>query len=997
MVYYIKRSERIKIRIVSMVCTIYTCIILRVCSASNGYSCFETTEIRDLLANIDKSDLFPAMSKEDYSILLELHDVAFYSENTLSTSENLFPDSESAIQPAQISNPPEHQENLPKLNNEKQENSTSSIFSDSELVSYLFDVENEYIEACRNQKESILNNPVEEITSKRQRESISTSSDDNLSTKKRKSAESIEDMDSCFGRTKVFIETNKYENAYKNLNIYKSQAQSNLKIDEPRVFSYCFVKGGMDNENTKCECSIEKNCKNIPKLWHLLTSSHHNSLAEKIECIKSLANQIKKEQANNPTKNGYYYYFFLEDFKKYIETHIDIAHISAKYDYTDSCKNNICSMSKTEPETLGEIYEETQTDLKWWANSMSVISAKTEEIKSAGSADAALKEKLHLILKLPEVLRDLVLITPEILLKTKREMENHSNLEASRAFCIIEYLYYLVNDDAEKMNIAYNEVKALSVNGEPINDQSTMVVYILIYDAFCLFYQCAPFTCVADIKSEEDNPEKKEARIKSIFHSHCPHIPKSGVFRLRGKRAIVELALSEYNPSKTTNSTRKSVEEIEVPKPTEIEQQDESFLNLSHHHSEDHYHVQLVDNMYHTVKLIPIPYYNSIDGSIQRKTHSIWDIVEYIKSILNSTYPEKDSEFNVYPFKYNRKDRKWAFIDENFKSSIQLELDITLDEMNDNGYDVLFYYFEEDIYTDYFKCIDFQISADSNSETPRIPLFLTNFMLVSAIVSPYAVSSTDSIGNQHILNYANEKNEAINSFQMDKSTAVTSHKPSAISSSDNESQPERSYINYYYSDFLVRNIKDCAFFAAECFSTGILLELSEITGELSTGWYTQIKRSIREYTNYCFSISTAQKLRKKRLLHEKNEVALTLLDILQSESSTDDKVTYGLCIYTSSSGKEVAVPIMCEKMRRLLSENIHSEINSDILPPCIDIEDIKEDTPVFITVKTFNYMQANLGIHYDIIAALFHNNDDSAPAPKPKSSTKAKNKAVGIN
>ncbi|EHY64792.1 hypothetical protein NERG_02195, partial [Nematocida ausubeli] len=130
---------------------------------------------------------------------------------------------------------------------------------------------------------------------------------------------------------------------------------------------------------------------------------------------------------------------------------------------------------------------------------------------------------------------------------------------------------------------------------------------------------------------------------------------------------------------------------------------------------------------------------------------------------------------------------------------------------------------------------------------------------------------------------------------------------------------------------------------------------------------------------------------------EKNEVALTLLDILQSESSTDDKVTYGLCIYTSSSGKEVAVPIMCEKMRRLLSENIHSEINSDILPPCIDIKDIKEDTPVFITVKTFNYMQANLGIHYDIIAALFHNNDDSAPAPKPKSSTKAKNKAVGSN
>ncbi|KAI5164348.1 hypothetical protein NEAUS03_2475, partial [Nematocida ausubeli] len=284
MVYYIKRSERIKIRIVSMVCTIYTCIILRVCAASNEYDCFETTEIRDLLANIDKSDLFPAMSKEDYSILLELHDVAFYSENTLSASKNLFSDSESAIQAAQISNTPQHQENLPKLNNEKQENSTSSVFSDSEIVSYLFDVENKYIEACRNQKESMLNNSVEEITSKRQRESISTSSDDNLSTKKRKSKESIEDMDSCFGGTKVFIETNKYENAYKNLNIYKSQAQSNLKIDDPRVFSYCFAKSDMNNENTKCECSIEKNYKNISEFWQFLTSARYNSLAKKIDC-----------------------------------------------------------------------------------------------------------------------------------------------------------------------------------------------------------------------------------------------------------------------------------------------------------------------------------------------------------------------------------------------------------------------------------------------------------------------------------------------------------------------------------------------------------------------------------------------------------------------------------------------------------------------------------------------------------------------------------------
>ncbi|EHY64631.1 hypothetical protein NERG_02250 [Nematocida ausubeli] len=343
---------------------------------------------------------------------------------------------------------------------------------------------------------------------------------------------------------------------------------------------------------------------------------------------------------------------------------------------------------------------------------MSIISAKTEEMKKECSIDdAALKEKLHFILKIPEILRDLVLITPEILVKTKEEMEKIFGSDTSRVFCIIEYLYYLVNDNADKMNIAYMEVKALSVNEESICTCITMAVYRAVYNVFCSFYQCAPFTCVADVKSEEDNPEKKEARIKRIFQSYCPYIPKSGVFRLRGKRAIIRAQIKGY------------IQTVELPMPNQQENQmsepepdfryfnselNTEFLNIANN---GHYHVQLVDNTRHTVKLIPIPMINPSFTKIHKdQTHSIWDIVEYIKSILRSTYPEKSSHFNVYPFKYDRIDKTWLLINKE-KAEIpdEISLTTTIHKVNNCGYDVVFYYFEEDIDKTLFRARRFYV------------------------------------------------------------------------------------------------------------------------------------------------------------------------------------------------------------------------------------------------------------------------------------------------
>ncbi|KAI5136677.1 hypothetical protein NEAUS06_1940 [Nematocida ausubeli] len=861
----------------------------------------------------------------------------------------------------------------------------NQILIDINMHPSAFNVEDISSRAHSTQEESILN-PAEVTILKRPRDSTSTRLGDNLSSKKRKYTKNIKDTDSI-SRIIIYNNKDKYKNAFNNLEAYKSKAQSDTTRDNPHGFSYLFTKGSMNNENIKCECSIKKNYEYELQFWQFLTQSYHNSLAEKINCIKNLMNEMEKKR--NSIKIINYYHFFLEDLNRYIESHINIEHIRAKYNYTDSCKNNICSMSKTEPETLGEIYEETQTDLKWWANSMSIISKKTEEMKKECLIDdAALKENLHLILKLPEILRDLVLITPEILFKIKEEMKNISDSEASEALCIIEYLYYLVNDDLDKMNIAYNEVKALFIDRESIDIHCTVMVYRWAYYAFCCFYKYAPFTCVADVKSEEDNPKNKEAAVKNIFQSHCPHIPQNGVFRLHGKRAIVPPTLRKYNQYEATKMAGHNS--------MVIEQQNQQFLNLSHHRFNDHYHVQLVDNSRHTVKLIPIPYIyierpDSSRISIQQKIYLIRDIVDYIKFILKSTYPEKISDFNVYPFKYRRKEKTWTVLTGFTKReyTLNLTIDKTLVEIVNANCDVVFYYFEEDIATDYFECVDFQISVDPNSETPRIPLFLTNSMLVSAIVSPYIWKTPANTATRVIAKSDHPTTKAINFIQMTIDTAATSQSSSSASPSNNESQPKRSYIKYYYSDFLVRDINDYRFCTAECFGAGILSELSENPHRPSTVWYTQVKRSIREYTNYCFSISSIQKLQSDSLLQCEEKVALTFLDILQRESSSGDKVTYGLCIYQRSlDGKEVAIPIMCEKMRRLLSANIDGEIKSkhanwesDILPPRIYIKHIKEDTPVFITVKAFNYTQANLGMHYDMLAALFHNKNKSAPAP----------------
>ncbi|KAI5164002.1 hypothetical protein NEAUS03_2404, partial [Nematocida ausubeli] len=522
-----------------------------------------------------------------------------------------------------------------------------------------------------------------------------------------------------------------------------------------------------------------------------------------------------------------------------------------------------------------------------------------------------------------------------------------------------------------------------------------------VYDVFCLFYQCAPFTCVADIKSKKNNFLKKEARIKSIFQTHCPHIPQNGVFRLHGKRAIVRPKIKGYIQTvgrsmlnQQENQTSELVSDLRYFDSELIENTE--FLKIA---SSDHYHVQLVDNTRHTVKLIPIPMINpSFTKTHKDRTHSIWDIVDYIKSILKSTYPEKDSEFNVYPFKYNRKDRKWAILDKCVEDVpySQKNKDATIYGMNKSRHDIVFYYFEKDIRTTKFALIEFiGPIVLKDSKVVRIPLFLTNFMLDSTLVGPYKISGLDVFSKPKYSScYKNIKTTKI--FYVNSHKYINSQNSSAISPSSNESQSERNYTDYYYSDFLIRNIKDCTFCTAECFSM-FATDNHISTFQLSKRWYTQIKRSIREYTNYSFSISAAQNIQSDSLLQCEEKVASTFLDILQSESLSDDKVTYGLCIYTSSSGKEVAVPIMCEKMRRLLKENINSEIKSkyanwesDILPPRIDTKDIKEDTPVFITVKTFNYTQANLGMHYDMLAALFYNNNNSALEPTPKKNNEKK-------
>ncbi|EHY64794.1 hypothetical protein NERG_02197 [Nematocida ausubeli] len=865
------------------------------------------------------------------------------------------------------------------------------VYINSSVGPSTFNIENTSKDESRNQGEILFNSLTKEAPLKRLAESTSSGSDDNLSAKKCKNTEFVEESHKDVkNKTLNVIAPNITSRLYS----YNFMACDNSMRDNPHGFSYWFPNSSINNENIPCKCKIESNYEIGTAFWHLATSAYHNSLTEKIDCISSL-NNASKDLKNAPNIYAFYHYLFLEDLNKYIETHIDIAHISAKYDYTDRGKNNICSKSEMKSETLGEIYEETQTDLKWWANSMSIISAKTEEIKSAGSADAALKEKLHLILKLPEVLRDLVLITPEILLKTKREMEKAVDKKTSKFFCIIEYLYYLVNNHTDKMNRSYKKVYELIKDEKPIYAFSTMVVYKIVYDAFCLFYQCAPFTCVADIKSKKNNFLKKEPYIKSIFQTHYPQIPQNGVFRLHGKRAIVRPKIKGYIQTvgrsmlnQQENQTSELVSDLRYFDSELIENTE--FLKIA---SSDHYHVQLVDNARHTVKLIPIPMINPpFTKSHKDRTHSIWDIVEYIKSILKSTYPEKSSDFNVYPFKYSRRNKSWTILDKCVEDVAypQKNKDATIYGMNKSCHDIVFYYFEKDIRTTKFALIEFiDPIVLKNSKAARIPLFLTDFMVDSTLVGPYKISGLDVFSKPKYSScYKNIKTTKI--FYVNSHKYINSQNSSAISSSGNESQSERSYTDYYYSDFLIRNIKDCTFCTVECFSM-FATDNHISTFQLSKVWCTQIKRSVREYTNYCFHISAAQNIQSDSLLQCEEKVASTFLDTLQRKSSSGDKVTYGLCIYTSLDGKEVAVPIMCEKMRKLLSKNINGEIKSkytnwesDILPPRIYIKDIKEDTSVFITVKTFNYTQANLGIHYDIIAALFYNNNNSALAPTPK-------------
>ncbi|KAI5156973.1 hypothetical protein NEPAR06_2338 [Nematocida parisii] len=773
----------------------------------------------------------------------------------------------------------------------------------------------------------------------------------------------------------------------------------------------------------------------ITKNWKSDNETDIWTMIKSVDMRFLLLKSVFKNMLNTSFFNDYsltnplWYDRFLNDLVYYIKSH------GQPTIHWNNLATSLHNNKRTE--ALGDIWINKEVSLYCCCSGIN-----SQMVLEGGEKDIQLKKKLNAILLIPEVYEDFYKmpqnivdnfvkeIKVEIMNRDKKNKRNNiigsaNDLKIEQLpdlKWIMKYLIHTVQKNEASAEEAYNEIKQIKLHGDNVNligDSNAIEVYNFVCNKVGIFYK---YHGVAyKLYQKQKGAIRNRTRLIHINNMHeiRAHNKLLGDGSLNAQQLFISIAqIKNINEIENIGSTH--VIDIDDIKHTDIFTENNILLSIK-----DHYHVQFVDNEWHTVTMIHLPYYihRQKNGTIVNyQFHTIKDIITHLKSAFNirecgrpRVIKTADNDIfdikrknsicrtgRIYPFKYNKMDKTWSLITDDS------DLNKTVQTIESENCNVVFYYIKEDIKKAEFCFAQFVYSSevknnvkDDNMEKTRIPLFLSKFMVSGAVLGPYDKNSI----SYHVFKLGEYKDLVPIDYTEIYTPPFfkTNSSSSRIQINDSRSsvierhmkENDLNYaIKHYYSDFFIRNSTDF-YEDPHCYYMNIQSEINNATGDINITWNTRFYESVYEYTTYKFD----SKIRDERShVGAINQPAhASFIDMLQRKNPSLNTALYGHCFYKTHAEVDYKTSaVFCLTMKDLLEKmnaylmdiNTKDEIIDPISGTVLNkkdydprfilkdissaiqdskLQEIRQSDEGIISIRDNNHNSCKYGIHYDIL------------------------------
>ncbi|OAG30398.1 hypothetical protein NEIG_00561 [Nematocida sp. ERTm5] len=769
---------------------------------------------------------------------------------------------------------------------------------------------------------------------------------------------------------------------------------------------------GLSSNGTLSSNGVDNKTKDAIESWNSDTKTDIWTMVKNINSrfllLKRILQNMMKTDPNKRMPNPLFYIGFLNDLVYYNETHKPAI---------NQYRN--CMHTKKKRETLSDIWLNKEVNL------YCCCSGIDRQINIKGTQqDIQLKKKLNAILLIPEVYEDFYKMPVSVIDQFnngfKKEITRNGESDNINKYLndlkkelphidpIITYLIHTAQKDeilAENSYTKIKQIKLLRNIGKLIENCNTVDVYNLVFNTVRLFYTY----CGISYRL------KSSLRCAIINRTPLIHINNMCMFRSYNKilggnsvkaQTYFKFTAEIINICITENSMFKHNSAAMNLTAIRLITENNPLLTIK-----DHYHVQFVDNEWHTVTMVHLPYYihKQKNGKILNyQFHTIEDIIDYLEQVFNIKDVTKDGKSEcIYSFKYSRQDGTWSLITE------ESDLNKTVQTIESENCNVVFYYIKENIYETEFCFAQFVYSPevknnikDDNMDKTRIPLFLPKLMVSRAALGPYDMNNI----NYSVFRLGEYKNLTPIDY-----TEIYTPPPfkTNLSSSDPQSDDSRlseierhmkeSDLNYaikhYYSDFFIRNSTDF-YENPQCYCMNIQQEIEESTSNGCVTWNTKLYDSVYEYTTYKFDSNIIDE--RTDIGSIKQPAHVSFIDMLQRKNPSVNTALYGHCFYKSRSDIDYKTSsIFCLTMKDLLERMntylVNKNTNNEIIDPISGatlnkknydpkfilkdvssaiqnskLQEIRQSDEGILYIRDNSYNGCKYGIHYDILSSLIY-------------------------
>ncbi|KAI5168586.1 hypothetical protein NEIRO03_1115, partial [Nematocida sp. AWRm78] len=547
------------------------------------------------------------------------------------------------------------------------------------------------------------------------------------------------------------------------------------------------------------------------------------------------------------------------------------------------------------------------------------------------------------------------------------------------------------------------QIKLYKNSENLIGDSNVIEVYDFVYTIVSIFYKYHGMTYKLTIKQKEIIKNRTRLIHINNIHENRSHNKLLGKYSLKAQKFFKYIAaISCLNNIENMGLVFSiNVDDIKY---TNIFSENITLLSIK-----DHYHVQFVDNDWHTVTMVHLPYYihrQKNGKTLNYQFHTIKDIITYLKKTFNIGDNININKFgNVHPFKYSRKDKTWSLITE------ESDLNKTIQIIENENCNVVFYYIKEDIKRIKLCFAQFVYSSevksnvkDDNMDKIRIPLFFSKIMVSGTVLGPYDKNS---------INYSVFRLYEYKDLVPIDYTEIYTPPPFKTKSSSSDPQTndsrlsmieahmKESDLNYaikhYYSDFFVRNSTDF-YEDPRCYCMNTQQEIDENASIIYITWNTRIYESVYEYTTYKFDSRIRDERTRMGVISQ--PAHSSFIGMLQRKNPSMNTALYGYCFYKTRAEVDYKTSaIFCLTMKHLLKKmntylvdmNAKNEIIDPISKKKLNknyynqkfilkdisnaiknskLQKIRHSHEGIISIRDNNYNGCKYGIHYDILSAL---------------------------